>query len=65
MAERQVADHDLLRLRGVCEAHVTAGGERSPCNLRGGREEVFYVGAVTWRHAFHAITKLIKLGRAG
>lgn len=30
MAERQVADHYLLSLRGVCEAHMMACGERSP-----------------------------------
>lgn len=35
VAERQVADHHLLTLRGVRQSHVTAGGERGPRQLEG------------------------------
>ena len=35
VAERQVADHRLLSLGGVCQTHVAAGGERGPRYLKG------------------------------
>lgn len=35
VAERQVADHHLLRLSGVREADVPDGGQRRPRDLRG------------------------------
>lgn len=31
VAKWQVADHHFLTLRGVCQTHVLAGGERRPC----------------------------------
>lgn len=34
VAQRQVADHHLLSLRGVVQLHVFAGGEGRPSYLR-------------------------------
>lgn len=52
VAERQVADHRLLSLSGVCQTHVTAGGERCPCQLKGKKRydafELFYEWEVTY-----------------
>lgn len=39
VAEWQVADHHLLCQSSVFKTHVTAGGERSPSNLREGERE--------------------------
>jgi len=38
VAERQVADHLLLRASGVLQTHVVADGERRPRDLRARRE---------------------------
>lgn len=42
VAERQVADHNLLSASGVRQTDVAAGGERGPCYLRARRERLYY-----------------------